>query len=172
MTTRFAAALFAVACVFSGNLTQRAAAQTPPPRRAPAPFDPADSGRPAKPAERKAAIASIQAQLKAFGRDDFKRAATYQSAGLQQNFPNVEEFRRMMKTSYPQFMNVKSVVFGQAVADRSGKRVAVPVTLTGKDGVTLRALYLMVLEGKNYRVEGVAGGARPLVLPTGPTDIA
>lgn len=167
--------LFAILCLSLSGLTlhtRQVQAQTTP-RRTPAPpLDSGSSGRPAKPTERKAAIASIEAQLKAFQKDDFKKAENYQSAGLKQNFASTEEFRRMMKTAYPQFTNYKSVTFGPAIADTSGQHVAVPVSLTGKDGVVVRALYLMVLEGKTYHVEGVSGGARPIVLPAGPSDIA
>lgn len=117
--------------------------------------------RPAKAAERQAVSASITAQLKAFQKDDFQKAAQYQSAGLKRNFPSIAAFRQMMKTAYPQFTNYKSVQFGDARADSSGQHVLMPMTLVGRDGVTLHALYLMVKEGKTYHVEGVMGGAKP-----------
>lgn len=117
--------------------------------------------RPAKAAERQGVAASITAQLKAFQKDDFQKAAQYQSANLKRNFPSVPAFRQMMKAGYPQFTNYKSVQFGDARADASGQHVLMPVTLVGRDGVTLRALYLMVKEGKMYHVDGVVGGAKP-----------
>lgn len=120
-----------------------------------------DTMRPAKAAERQAVAASIMAQLQAFQKGDFQKAVQYQSANLKRNFPSVAAFRQMMKAAYPEFTNYKSVQFGEAQADASGLHVLMPVTLTGKDGVTLRALYLMIKEGKVYRVDGVAGGARP-----------
>src|SRR5205814_533673 len=58
--------------------------------------------RPATTAERRAAIASIQAQLDAFRKDDYQQAVSYQSASLKRSFRSVTEFRRMMKRSYPQ----------------------------------------------------------------------
>ncbi len=114
--------------------------------------------RPATAAERQAAMASIKSQLDAFAKDDYKRAVFYQSAGLKRNFPSVAAFRQMMKTVYPQFTKYKTVQFGPAQADPPGHLVRIPVTLTGRDGVTVRALYLMVLENKIFRVGGVAGG--------------
>lgn len=115
--------------------------------------------RPAKAADRTAAISAIQAQLKAFGRDDYKTAITYQSSGLKKNFQSPSQFRAMILQAYPEFAHSKRVVFGPAEADAAGAHLAVPVAVTGLDNVTVRAVYLMVREGKVYRVDGVAGGA-------------
>lgn len=116
--------------------------------------------RPAKPAERQAAIHSIQTQLKAFGRDDYKTAVTYQSAGLRKTFPSTEAFRAMMVRTYPEFAHFKTATFGPAQSDAAGTHLAILTTIIGQNGVTKHAVYLMVREGKIYRVEGVAGGAQ------------
>ena len=115
--------------------------------------------RPAKAAERTAAISAIQAQLKAFGRDDYKAAIVYQSSGLKKNFASPEQFQAMIKQAYPEFAHSKRAVFGPAQADASGSHLAIPTAVTGLDGITVHAVYLMVREGKLYKVEGVAGGA-------------
>ena len=115
--------------------------------------------RPAKAAERTAAISAIQAQLKAFGRDDYKTAVTYQSSGLKKNFASPGQFRAMIVQVYPEFAHSKRAVFGSAQADETGAHLAIPTAVTGQDGITVHAVYLMVREGKVYRVEGVAGGA-------------
>lgn len=115
--------------------------------------------RPAKAAERTAAIGAIQAQLKAFGRGDYKAAIVYQSAGLKKNFASPDQFRAMIVQVYPEFAHSKRVVFGPAQADAAGLHLAIPTAVTGTDGITVHALYLMVREGKSYKVEGVAGGA-------------
>ncbi len=125
--------------------------------------------RAAKASERSAAINSIQTQLKAFGRDDYRTAITYQSAGLKGSFPSTGAFRAMMQRAYPEFAHYKSVTFGPAQCDAQGIHLAIPATVTGKDGVTVRAVYLMVREGKVYRVEGVAGGAQSLPDNGGPS---
>ena len=116
--------------------------------------------RPAKAADRTAAVSSIQAQLKAFGRGDYKTAVTYQSAGLKKNFPSTEAFRAMMTRTYPEFAHFKAVTFGPAESDATGTHLAILATITGQDGVKVRAVYMMVREAKIYRVEGVAGGAQ------------
>ncbi len=116
--------------------------------------------RPAKAAERQAAIASIQAQLKAFARDDYKTAATYQSAELKKNFVSPDAFRTMMVRVYPEFAHFKSVQFGPARCDLSGVHLAIPASVTGQDGVTVRAFYILLRENKIYRIEGVQGGSQ------------
>jgi len=133
------------------TLTSAAGAQTP------------DGARPAKAADRSAAIHSIQAQLQAFGRDDYKTAIGYQSAGLKKNFASPGDFRAMMLHAYPEFAHSKSVFFGPAQADAAGTHLVIAAAVTGKDGITVHAVYLMVREGKTYHVEGVAGGAVPLL---------
>lgn len=115
--------------------------------------------RPAKAAERTAAITAIQAQLKAFGRGDYKAAIVYQSSGLRKNFASPEQFQAMIRQVYPEFAHSKRAVFGPAQADLTGSHLAIPAAVTGTDGITVRAMYLMVREGKQYKVEGVAGGA-------------
>lgn len=128
--------------------------------------------RSAKAAERQAAVNSIQTQLKAFGRDDYKTAITYQSAGLKKNFSSVDAFRTMMVRVYPEFAHYKTVVFGPAQCDPAGAHLAIPVSVIGQDGVTVKALYLMVREGKIYRVEGVLSQTQPPPDLTGPsTDV-
>ena len=114
---------------------------------------------PAKAADRAAAISAIQAQLKAFGRGDYKTAITYQSSGLKKSFQSPGQFRAMIMQAYPEFAHSKRVVFGPAEADAAGAHLAIPVAVTGLDNVTVHAVYLMVREGKAYRVDGVAGGA-------------
>ncbi len=116
--------------------------------------------RSAKPAERLAAITSIQAQLKAFSKDDYKTAVTYQSAGLRRNFASTDAFRTMMVRVYPEFAHYKSVQFGPAQCDVTGLHLAIPAVVTGQDGATVHAVYLMVREGKVYHIEGVGGGAQ------------
>ncbi len=116
--------------------------------------------RAAKTAERTAAIDSIQAQLKAFRKDDYKTAVGYQSTGLRHNFPSTDAFRAMMVRTYPEFAHSKSVQFGTAKCDTTGTHLAIQASVTGQDGVTVKAVYLMVREGKAYHIEGVAGGAQ------------
>lgn len=115
--------------------------------------------RPAKAAERTAAITAIQAQLRAFGRGDYKAAIVYQSSGLRKSFASPEQFQAMIKQVYPEFAHSKRAVFGPAQSNLAGSHLVIPAAVTGTDGITVHAVYLMVREGKSYKVEGVAGGA-------------
>ena len=128
---------------------------------------------PASAAVRKAAVASVLAQLKAFARDDYAKAVQYQSANLKQNFPSVAAFKQMMTSAYPEFAHYKSAQFGDAQADTGGVHVLLPVTLTGQDGIVVKAMYILVREGRIYKVDGVAGGERaPLPLnPDASVDV-
>lgn len=119
--------------------------------------------RAAKEAERKAAIASIEAQLKAFKADDYGKAEKYQSSELRQNFRNPDDFRRMMRESYPEFANYKSAVFGEARCNETGELLEIPITLTGQNRVVVKATYMMIREDGGYRVLGVSGGLRKKV---------
>jgi hypothetical protein len=161
----------ALMLVLAGTVVWRFRASAAPiPRYAQAQQE-TSSLRPAKPAERKAAIASITAQLKAFARDDYKTAITYQSAGLKRNFASPDQFRAMMLTHYPAFAHNKAIRFGPAQSSPTGQHVTVPVIVTGPNGVQARALYVMVLEGKIYRVEGVLGGGAAPPMPSTPGAI-
>jgi hypothetical protein len=119
----------------------------------------------------KAVTTSIVAQLKAFKRDDYAHASTYQSAGLKHNFLSVEQFRTMMKSTYPEFASYKSVIFGPVYVTADKQHAEVPVKLIGTDGVAVTGVYIMVLEGGIYRVAAVSGGAHqvPIELPANPT---
>jgi len=142
------------------------------PRLAQAAPEKAEPVEPAEPklraptdAERKAAIASIEAQLKAFRDNDYVKATKYQSSGLRGNFDTPDDFRRMMRQSYPQFANYKSVSFGEALCSEKGDVLRINATITGQDAVTVRAVYIMVREEGEYRVTTVLGGVRAKPLP-------
>ncbi len=116
--------------------------------------------------ERTAVGKIIRAQLDAFARDDYKTAITYQSAALKKNFATPEAFRRMMKSTYPQFARYKSVTFGRDMANAEGTRLEILATVVGKDGVKVACVYQMTLENKAWRVGGVAGGAQLRTKPS------
>lgn len=117
--------------------------------------------RNATPKEREAAIRSIMSQLEAFRRNDYARAVHYQSSWLKETYPTVEGFRQSIVTNYPQFARYQSIDVERTRANDDGAHVAVRVRLTGQDGVTVKALYMMIREGRAYRVGGVIGGTRP-----------
>ena len=95
-------------------------------------------------------LAPTAADRKAFRADDYKTAEKYQSSALKDNFDSTEQFRSMMRRGYPQVANYKSVTFGEARCDEKAEQVQIRVTLTGKDNVTVRMVYVMVKEGGDY----------------------
>ncbi len=95
-------------------------------------------------AQSQSAQTTIVAQLDAFKSGNFELADTYQSKSLRASFANTQQFRIAMSEVYPEFTAYKSVQFGMTRADKSGRFVLVPTTLTGQDGVTVHALYVMV----------------------------
>ncbi|HEX9997045.1 MAG TPA: DUF4864 domain-containing protein [Abditibacterium sp.] len=124
--------------------------------------------KPATSAQRAAVAASIRAQLDAFKRDDWAKAATYQSENLRRNFRSLAQFRSIIESTYPQFANYASISFDQARA--LGDRVEIAVRLVGKDGVKVAAIYQMHKEKGIYRVEGVQGGGSPQQRAPFPAD--
>ena len=113
--------------------------------------------KPASKIERTRAQKTIQAQLKAFDAGNWAQAVKFQSDGLKGNFSSPEAFGAMIVQTYPAFVHPKNVEFGQAV--NIDGHIQFLVTLTGQDGSTTRAIYSLVEEKGNYRIEGVAGGA-------------
>ena len=105
--------------------------------------------------ERQAAQKAISDQLAAFRKDDYKTAARWQSRGLRENFPTVEDFRSAITTGYPQFAHSKSVRYGSAVMTPSGAQLQIQAFVMGRDDVEVSALYVMVREEGVYRVASV-----------------
>lgn len=124
-----------------------------------------DKGQPADPklracteAERKQVMTAIENQLKAFRADDYKEAEKYQHSSLKENFASTDEFRAMMRRGYPQVVNYRSVSFGEARCDEKAEQVQIRVTITGKDSVVVKFLYVMLKEDGQYKVVSVFGG--------------
>ena len=113
----------------------------------------------ATPAQRATVTAPILAQLQAFKRDDYRKAVTYQSAGLRRNFPSLQNFRSMIKSQYPQFAAYKTIQFSKILISSDGRQAQAVIRLTGRDGLKVRAAYLMIREKAGFRVAGVSGGA-------------
>lgn len=111
--------------------------------------------------EREPVLASIKNQLEAFKRDDYEAALKYQSHALRFHFPDAKEFRHMIQSGYPQFAHYKKVGFGSEQIDKNRKFFKVPVTVTGKDGIMVGAVYNMIYENGVWRISGVEGGNPP-----------
>ena len=105
---------------------------------------------------------AIIAQLQAFKANDYVTAAKYQAAQLPPTPAAAANFRSIMRRDYPEFANFKSITFQAATEDSSGTTIRIPAVVTGADGVTVKATYLMQLERGSLLVAGVSGGLRSL----------
>jgi|GEM_PF-1527007 hypothetical protein len=112
---------------------------------------------PANMAVASAAEKSIVTQLMAFKKDDYDKAALYESHMLKRN---TIFFREMMRSQYPEFADYRHVIFGPIGASKDAQMAQVDVQVTGVDGITVCALYTMVKEDSIYRVADVQGGRR------------
>jgi uncharacterized protein DUF4864 len=113
----------------------------------------------------RAPVKAIRGQLSAVNRSDYRAAYRFAAPEIQAQFP-LPAFQAMVERGYPQIAHSRSAAFGSP--DVRGDTVAVPVTITGRDGVTVHVVYLMRHEQNGWRVAGVEGGA----LPGGPTPPA
>ena len=106
----------------------------------------------------RAPVMAIRGQLSAFSRSDYRAAYRFAAPEIQARFP-LPAFQAMVERGYPQIAHSHSAAFGSP--DIRGDVVAVPVTITGRDGVTVHVVYLMRHERNGWRVAGVEGGNRP-----------
>jgi hypothetical protein len=118
--------------------------------------------RAARPAEVKEASQAIKSQLDAFKRDDFEKAAAWQSEELRQKFGSVDAFRRAIKGTYPAFVGYKSVRFGPAQSLPDGKALRIIAQLRGPKNEDFPAEYILVRESGAYRIASVS---TPAVVP-------
>jgi hypothetical protein len=100
----------------------------------------------------------IRRQLDAFNRGDYRAAYQCAAPEIQEQF-SLPDFRRMVEAGYPQIAHSRSATFGRAEA--RGHQVSIPVTVTGKDGVTVEVVYIMRHESGGWRVAGVVGDRPP-----------
>ncbi len=85
--------------------------------------------------------AVIEAQLAAFRDDDARKAFSFASPEIRQQFETAENFMRMVRTAYPAVYRPASVSFYDAVQMNDG--VLQKVELEDADGVLWLAVYGM-----------------------------
>jgi hypothetical protein len=83
----------------------------------------------------------IERQLEAFRQDDGPTAFSFASPGIQAMFGTAENFLDMVIQAYPQVYRPRAVEFRELTVHEG--QPAQKVLLTGPDGVTVTALYLM-----------------------------
>ena len=118
-----------------------------------------DYSQPA-PADQRAILATIQAQLDAFQVDDWSRAFSFATPRLREMFGTPQNFMAMVRGGYMPVYRPQSVEFldSRVVAGRTGQAVR----FVGPDGVAVIAIYTMEQQPDgSWRIAAVQ------LLPTG-----
>ena len=103
----------------------------------------------------------IGTQLTAIRSNDWQRAFTFAAAPLQQKYHTVPAFEQMVRQAYPLIATSKSARFGAAMDN--GHEAMIHVTVFDKDGRVARYQYLLIREGRAWKINGVN-----LAPPAGP----
>ena len=110
----------------------------------------------------KEATEPVMKQLEAFRRGDFGTAYTFASAEIQQQFDR-PAFEQMVKGGYPEIaQSIVGAVVSSAVAPDG--HVYVAVKIRGANGNSIEAFYELVLEGGQWKINGVASKPDPGVV--------
>ena len=99
----------------------------------------------------------VMQQLDAFRRDDFDTAFGFASAEIHELFDR-PRFEAMVRTGYPEIARSVSAVIDGSERGPGG-RLYLLVRVRGANGQGLQAVYEMVLEDGQWRINGVV--ARP-----------
>jgi hypothetical protein len=127
--------------------------------------DPYDPNRPqwqtALESDKKAACATITAQLNAFDRNDYDAATALEAPGMAHSSNAPEQLRGIVQSFYPEFAHYKSVQFEEAKCNHERNEMSVHILLTGKDKFTVSAYYFIYIIDGKYLIGGVNGGEHP-----------
>src|SRR6266581_3815517 len=116
------------------------------------------SAQPARPAP-KEATEPVMKQLEAFRRGDFDTAYTFASADIQELFDR-SAFEQMVKNGYPEIArSTFASVAGSTVAPNG--HVYLQIKIRGSNGNSVEALYEMVLENGQWKINGVSAKPDP-----------
>ena len=103
--------------------------------------------------EREAIRRIIIAQLEAFQADDGIQAFLYAAPAIRQQFKNVGNFMRMVRSSYHAVYRPRGVIFGELTEMQ--ELPAQGVFIMGQSGEIVKAMYLMQQQtSKDWRIAG------------------
>ncbi|MDA7618112.1 DUF4864 domain-containing protein [Verrucomicrobia bacterium] len=107
---------------------------------------------PSDPETRQNIVRSLSAQLKALRRGAFEEAYRSSSQGIRHAIP-LSEFERMVRIRFEPMLQFEAIEISKVFDD--GKQGVIQVRLS-RDGIpTAIYSYIMMLEGKEWRVGGV-----------------
>ena len=114
--------------------------------------------QPAKPAPKEAMEPPMK-QLEAFRRGDFDTAYTFASAEIKEQFDR-EAFEQMVKGGYPEIARSTSATVAQSILAPDGT-VYVTLKIRGSNGKSIEALYELVLQNGQWKINGVRSRPDP-----------
>ena len=112
----------------------------------------------AKPAPKEAMEPPMK-QLEAFRRGDFDTAYTFASAEIKEQFDR-EAFEQMVRGGYPEIARSTSATVAQSILAPDGT-VYVTLKIRGSNGKSIEALYELVLEEGQWKINGVRSRPDP-----------
>jgi hypothetical protein len=104
-----------------------------------------------------AATEPVLKQLESFRRGDFDTAYTFASEAIRRQFDRTA-FERMVTASYPEIARSVFAVVAEGELAPNGK-VYLVLKIRGANGVSIEAVYELVTEGGDWRINAVV--ARP-----------
>jgi len=114
--------------------------------------------QPVTPAPKEAMEPPIK-QLEAFRRGDFDTAYTFASAGIKEQFDR-ETFELMVKGGYPEIARSASAsIVGSTLAPNG--LVYLTLKIRGSNGKSIEALYELVLQDGQWKINGVTAKPDP-----------
>lgn len=99
----------------------------------------------------------IESQLAAFRDNDYERAYTFAAVTIQRQFAPAD-FESMVRQGYPVIAASETVSFGPALDN--GREAVVTVLVQGRDRRVVRYQYLLIREGKGWKINGVFAAPR------------
>jgi hypothetical protein len=119
----------------------------------------------------RAAGETVMRQLEAFRSGDYRLAYTFASSAIRQQF-DLASFERMVIGGYPEIARSASAVVIDSQFNDDGS-LLLRLTIRGRDGNAVDAVYELVLEGNRWRINGVVtrppSGARAGRQPPAPS---
>jgi uncharacterized protein DUF4864 len=101
----------------------------------------------------------VMKQLEAFRRGDFDTAYTFASSEIKELFDR-SAFEQMVKNGYPEIArSTFASVAGSTVAPNG--HVYLQIKIRGSNGNSIEALYEMVLENGQWKINGVSAKPDP-----------
>jgi hypothetical protein len=114
--------------------------------------------QPARPAPKEATEPVIR-QLEAFRRGDFDTAYTFASSEIKEQFSR-PAFEQMVKTGYPEIAESTFATIAASAVAPDG-HVYLSVKVRGANGNSIEAFYELVLEGGQWKINGVTAKPDP-----------